>query len=256
MEYNVVHHCGDGNIVSDDSGGHIMRYNICYLADHRHTAGNGYGLKTKPSNSTGAPADWVHHNVVFLSDSSGIIINTYAGTDGAFVYNNLSYGNAQKGITSTDLTDEIIKNNVSFNNGGNDINYSGSEPDTIDYNFHGDGNYGAASPHSLSGDPQCNNIALLSVDNNGDGTPDVLDVLNDASNFANTEAALQYAFGQINEIFKLKAGSPCIDAGINLGLGFADLMGNDPVDDPSTADPWPDDSDPGLVDMGAIEYVP
>ena len=71
-----------------------------------------------------------------------------------------------------------------------------------------------------------------------------------------TEAAILYAKAQMVAVFGLVETSLAIDAGTDLGLGLLDLLGNPPFDDPLTNDPWPDDGQPGIYDLGAIEHIP
>ena len=125
------------------------------------------------------------------------------------------------------------------------------------------------NPHNLTGDPQVNNLGLLSIDANADGTPDVLDSLNDRDSFPNTEAAILYAKQQMADIFRPAPGSPLIDAGVDLQLGLLDILGNGAVDHPATPNPWQSQQHgnqypghnhngdgTGLFDMGPIEFLP
>ncbi|MBI4430393.1 MAG: right-handed parallel beta-helix repeat-containing protein, partial [Candidatus Omnitrophica bacterium] len=259
MEHNVVHHCDDALLGTDDSGGHVLRYNIAYLGDDRHTlGGNGAGIKTKPSNVVVARGDVLHHNISFLSDANGIEVNILLPSLlGATIYNNISYGNGLKGLTlqspNVITGASVVKNNIGAGNSQRDISYDAKFPDMYDYNLEQDGFFAAAmSPHSLAGDPGFANIALLDMDANGDGTPDVLDPLNDPNAFPDAKSAILYAQQKMKEIFGPTAASPLIDAGVDLGQNYTDLLGQPAVDDPAKT-PWPGLPGANVYDMGAFE---
>ena len=128
----------------------------------------------------------------------------------------------------------------------------------FDYNFVGDGIFDPlVSPHMVSGAPSVAGVHLLNVDLNADGTPDILDPLNQRSaSGSGTHTTLSYAWQQMALVFGLTASSPAIDAGIGLGLGIPDPFGNNAYDDPAIPNPWPGIGGTGLHDMGAIERVP
>lgn len=257
-EYNLVHHSADNAIGTDDSNGHLIQRNIVYLSGWNAPGANGAGIKTKPTRLLVPDIDIVRYNVALLCREAGIEINQPSYIPNPKVYNNLSYGNGAKGITVTSATGPTraawVYNNVAAGNAGKDINYD-AIPGVKDYNFVEDASFDAAdSPHTLTGNPQWSNVGLLSIDANGDGTPDVFDVLNDPEAFPDAQSAYLYARQQIALIFKPAAGSRLIDAGLTQVAGITDLLDLAPFDDPAKADPWSGDSDPGLFDIGPIEY--
>lgn len=259
-EYNLVHHSADNAIGTDDCNGHIIQRNIVYLSGWNAPGGNGAGIKTKPTRLLVPDIDIVRYNVSLLCREAGIEINQPSFIPNPKVYNNLSYGNGAKGITVTTATGPTraawVYNNVAVGNAGKDINYT-AIAGVKDYNFVEDGvNDGAISPHTLSGNPQWSNLGLLSVDTNADGTPDVFDVLNDPEAFPDAQSAYLYARDKIALIFKPAPGSPLIDAGLTQVAGIPDFLDLAPYDDLTKADPWSGDGDPGLFDIGPIEYRP
>ena len=263
VEHNVVHHCDDGGIVTNASIGHVIRYNIAYLIDHLDTpGGNGPGIKTHPTNATGPDPDVVHHNVSFLNQASGFEINVHFPQLGAKVYHNTSYGNGARGFTvSKDLVNPLVnsdlKNNIAAGNVGYDIKHLPPDPGLLEYCLQEDGWNTSGGPHMRSGSPVFQNFDDLAIDSNGDGTPDLFDDLSDPAIYPGAEAAILFAKQQVAWVFTPQPGLLHeVDAGIDLGLGFVDLLGNGPVDDPSSPNPWSGEPGTGLYDMGAIEYIP
>lgn len=260
-EYNLVHHVGDQGVGTDDSGGHILRYNIAYRMNHAlSSGGGGDGIKTKPTSGM-TKGDVIHHNVSFLNAGPGYNINVISDGVGAKIYNNLAYGNGAKGITASVFSSGAavteIKNNVSVGNVQKDIKYPTTVAGVFDFNFIEDGDYSATyAPHTLTGAYAFANIGLLSVDANGDGTPDLFDPLNDPNAFPSTEAAIQYARSKVKEVFGPVASSPGVDAGVDTGLGKPDLFGVLPLDFAGKANPWSGVPGTGVVDMGPIEFTP
>lgn len=260
-EYNLVHHVGDQGVGTDDSGGHILRYNIAYRMNHAlSSGGGGDGVKTKPMIGM-TKGDVIHHNVSFLNAGPGYNVNVIADGVGAKIYNNLAYGNGAKGITASVFTSgpavTEIKNNVSVANEQKDIKYPTTVSGVFDFNFIEDGDYSPLyAPHTLTGAYAFANVALLAVDANGDGTPDVLDPLNDPNAFPTTEAAIEYARAKVKQIFGPVAASPGVDAGVDVGLNKPDLFGVGPLDFSGKANPWSGVPGTGVVDMGPIEFTP
>lgn len=259
MEYNLAHHNGDFGIGTDDSGGHVIRYNIAYRNNHRgYSGGGGDGIKTKPHKS--APAgDLVHHNVAFLNWFVGYNINVFDGGVGARVFHNLAYANGSKGLTVSPFDAppqaSIIMNNVCVANQGRDLNYKARAVGHCNFNFAGDGALEAAySPQTLSGDARFTNLGLLSKDENGDGTPDVLDPLNDRDAFSSVQAAIEYAREQVRRIFEPADGSPLIDAGVDVE-SLPDFLERAAWDDPEAQPPWSVNTST-YPDLGPIERRP
>jgi hypothetical protein len=244
-EYNLVHHCGDFGIGTDDSAGHVIRYNVAYRANHAGSrGGGGDGIKTKPGKNY-EEGDLVHHNVAFLNRSPGFNVNVLTEGVGARVFHNLAYGNGTRGITCTgNLSGKavaLIQNNICFGNTGQDLRYKVLVGGIQDYNYVADGGYESQySAHNLSGgQPGLADVGLLSIDANGDGTPDLFDRLNDPEGFADAEQAILYALAQVRRVFSPVAGSRVIDVGGSTPHSSQDLFGQSPR---------------GAPDLGPIEY--
>ncbi len=292
VEGNVTHHCDDAGIVTDDSGGHKIMYNIAFLSDHTDNNGNGPCIKTKPTNVQNAPSDYLYGNIAFLCKASGIEINAYSVTHGAGarVFNNIAYKNGGKGITISGASandpnqHSIVKNNIAFNNRPDkpDLAYGGSRTsDEFEYNYIGNGNCKNGIVCDLQlhqftfdsfnavGDPGFKNVSLLEIDSDGNLTPDILEPLNYpfcdtsvASNcYSNAQDAIAYARNAMDQIFGLRDDSPLIDAGIDpssyLGFQYVDLLGNQGTDNPDIPNPWESENIPGtgIYDIGAIEKL-
>lgn len=257
-EYNLVHHCADFGVATDDSSGHTLRYNICYRMNHTASGGGGGdGLKTKPGNAS-KEADVLNHNVAFLNQGPGYNINVIQGMNGPRLYNNLSYANDKRGITCTsNLTPPsvaLIRNNICYANVGQDLKHPSTQVGAVDYNLLEDGQYDAAkSPHTLVGATLFGEIGLLSIDSNGDGTPDAFDPLNDLNAFPGAAEAIAYAREQVRRIFTPPAGARTIDAGTAADFTALDLLGRAAFDAPDAADPWTNDNQAGVVDLGPLE---
>ena len=229
IEKNVVHSCDDGGIVDREGDGRIIRDNLVYMMDMMDTAGGGYGIKTYPQELADVAAhppsnrDLVSGNIAFDAASFPFIINSI--NYGPEVYNNIGLisrngdGFTSMGRSTTDLNkNSYIKNNAAFNNFAKDIDYTGIDNE-FDYNYIEDLATGyTGNSHSINGtayppETQFNNLIVLSIDNNEDGTPDVFDILNNRTSFVNGKDAYDYALQQARKIFGLKSTSVLIDAG-------------------------------------------
>ena len=267
VEHNVVHHVDDNSLAVDRTAGHILRYNILYLAGNYPTSvGSGSAFRDRPAGFVAATPDVVAYNIGFLN-RSGFKTSIDQSNDQASIqfFNNISYKSREKGMSIAQGPNppapSMAKGNIVFGNDTSGVGYLDLEiadsvpnADQSDYNFIGDRAihptyYLRTDQHSLSGiDPKLANLSLLDVDTNGDGTPDVLDPLNDPNAFPTTEAAILYAKQQMAEIFGLQPSSPLIDKSIDFGLGIPDFNGNSVIDGNGDGLATPD--------IGPFEYNP
>lgn len=270
IEGNLVHHIDDFCIGTNETGGPTtIRHNICYLADYTDGGGGGNGIKIKPLTGAnrGSPfADQVHYNVVFLT-KGGIHLVTYPDGRGHRCYNNTSIKNFGNGIDYStigpgDDYTTFVKNNLFAYNGARDLPPHPSTPSgALAYNYVEDG-WGvnaAAHPYTMTaashGLPRLVNAAKFDESPDAELTPLFLQPLNDPAQHPTATAALAFARQKMRESAALLSDSPCIDAAANFGLNLPDLFGVTPADYPGRADPW-NDGQPGVIDVGAMEYTP
>jgi len=161
------------------------------------------------------------YNLIYRNAMEGAFI--YNDNAQVKIYNNVFYGNGDVGLSFHNQYEQVppvaeVMNNISAGNAG--VALRRGTPGTItDGHNCVDGAYEGPWQRtaSIDGDPL----------------------------FVNPQAG----------DFRLQAGSPCIDAGIDVGLS-ADFLGNPPRDAPLV----PNSGDPGstgkdYIDIGAYEYV-
>jgi len=231
--HNVVHHCDDAGITTDDSSGNAVQYNIVYLQDQRLSPqGNGAGIKFKPDLNAQFGNDTAIYNIAWGNRTSGFEANAFSV--GARLFHNTAYRNGGHGITVSGADEgdpnwSLVKNNMTVENGrisGFDIKYGGAPGSGYSHNFETDNGHGADAGKTgrRTGNPGFLQVSLLETDHNGDGTPDVFDILNDRNAFPlDTRNAVLYAKVQIEAIFGLATAPPrsqCIDAGTDVGLDY------------------------------------
>ena len=209
------------------AAGNIMRYNKVYNNQH-------YGLHFECTSGC-----QMYYNISYGDNVTGIRVGSYNGiavTDGNAIYNNVTYGNDNYGFFLTGYSDSsagrftnnIFKNNVSVGNGTQQL--------YAQYGAENDGTMGSGNvyTHNCLGAEAADFILW------GTGvTPDTYDAweaLYGSSTFSVESDPLltDPATGD----FTLQSTSPCINAGVDVGL-TQDYEGNAVI---------------GFPDIGAQEY--
>ena len=235
----VVHNCDDGGGDTNESSGHVLRGIISFCNGIRveNTGGGKYGLKTKPDGVLAGGRDQIFDCVSFLNGGIGIVANDFSPMLGFDAWHNVSYGNVNAGFSAQYIEAHLstAKNNVwAANLANHDDDYNpNTEPAGVglnDYNVVKDGSYNPTySPNNITATPGFTNVALLSVDTDGDGVPDCQEDLTDPAAFATTQAAIDFAQAQVLAIFGPAGGSNLIDAGtVSAGLSRDPYVGSLP----------------------------
>jgi len=244
IEYNEVydnddqvgaHYEGSGIWVDQWGTGAVVRYNKVH--------GNAsYGILMENTLDTGAPV--VYGNLSY-GNYAGISINR--DVSGALVYNNSVYGNTAGGLicegvgSQTAMVNNIFKNNISSGNGTDLVAKLGGE------------NAGAGSGNVYL--YNCLGAEAASFVEWGSG---VYKSTYDAweSAYGGTTSSIEADPSFTNAAggdFTLQAGSPCIEAGFNLGPSYIGML------DPLSS--WPSSvltrdwhTTGGKPDVGAYDY--
>ena len=214
---------GNGIYVDEVGDGPIIRYNLIY-----NNTQTGFFLE----NTEGAQ---VYYNVIYGNGTSGSApgMLLYRAIRSAEVYNNTIYGNdagiALVGLDATerDMTGNIIKNNIVFNNTYEEL--------VTKFGAENDGTMGSGNVYEYNCfGPEGSNFIQW-----GNGT---FKATYDAweTSYGGTTASVEVDPQFISTTnFYLKASSPAINAGANVSL-TSDFSGNGLV---------------GAPDIGAYEFA-
>jgi len=215
IEYNLLHDGGD----SEDGGNTgiqvyaqagkvtsaIVRYNRVYA-----WAGGGIIFHGADGTVSGS----MYYNIATgnMTHAANAVdggeIKLYT-TTGILVYNNTVYGGGEHGISLVTTTNCIVKNNIISTNTDKELFASNTTNLTLDYNC-----YYRASGDSISYDGTGYSIAELI---NGD-------LYSDESQEQNIVVADPLFTDAANDDFTLASGSPCRNAGVDLGDSYDDAL--------------------------------
>jgi hypothetical protein len=224
ISYNIVYDTLDDCIdVCGAAGGsghtgslHVsVHHNITFLANPINAVGgDGNGIKV----STKAGGDHtVYKNVVFGCNRGGIDQDITPAAPGNYFYNNTVWSTGQYGLildtgSGGSNVASTVFNNIFARSANNDLRATGTYPIKIsDYNLIMDGRKTAAEgPHTRTGDPQLTNPyardASLWVSNSAGAL--------NADWKGTLAATMDNIRVQVFAGFALKAGGPCVDAGM------------------------------------------
>jgi parallel beta-helix repeat protein len=216
IEDNVCYRCGlgiggrSGIAIWQAGGWNTVRRNICYenkQPDELWADGNGIIV-----DLTDAPGNEVYNNVCYGNDGSGIAITESSNVK---VYNNVLYDNGKGALSKTNRCgicvysetgkgNNTIKNNIMMNNYRAELAVQGGAENLshdIDYNTY----------YRTGG----------KVIEWGLGTFYTLQEFKDNTSYGNNSIAQNPRFiNASGKDFHLQSGSPCIDAGTNMGLPY------------------------------------
>jgi parallel beta-helix repeat protein len=156
-----IHDCGYvGDAVTNGHGAYITADDFL-IANSSIYSNTGYGLHFY---NTGLPRQFrgdIHGNRIYSNDQYGIVV---AYTDGATVYNNLIYGNAQGGMQVYTNTQNLAAySNTIYNNVGNALDLQFTSGGQLLKNNMGWANGDNVIPHDYDATPgnytAANNVA-------------------------------------------------------------------------------------------------
>jgi len=201
IQDNTVHDSKNSNILitSDAGSGIIIRRNHCYnTTDYFNITVELLNVETNPVE--------IYYNICHDAGNTGIYID---GGDGSKIYNNVIYNNGYHGLYIDDRNDHIVKNNIFSGNTQQDIKVdAGLTGVTFDNNC-----YYRASGNIIHWQGTDYSIAQFATYQSA------------SSQDVNSLAQDPLMTDPGNGDFALQAGSPCINAGTNVGL-TEDYAGN------------------------------
>ena len=160
----------------------VIRYSDIYAGYDHSTAGSGMGIDITGDNNE------IYYNLIFNNFGDGIKVNS--GGTGNEIYNNVFYNTGAKYLTSQGLNideDSAIRNNIVRNSDDTDININTGKTVTGGYNCFEDASASGPGTYTDSGSSTLFSTNPLWTDSS-------------------------------NNNFTLQSGSPCIDAGTDVGL--------------------------------------
>ena len=205
----------------------------CLVSYNRSYNNSGSGIVVEYQTGTA-----VVYNIVYGNAGSGIAF--YRQVSGALIYGNTAYGNtAGAGVSIDDggegnTAGNIIKNNISTGNDWYEIAVSGATGTIVDHNCFG------AEAAGL--------VTWLGTAYNTYDTWET--AYGGTTNSVEADPLFTNAAGGD---FTLQAGSPCIEAGVNLGPDYSEQL--------VAGSTWPDAVETidwhktgGVPDIGAYDY--
>jgi len=193
--YNIdLYKCGDDNIV---------RYNLCHGMNYISLDAGGIRIDAESGGIFGS-GTLIYYNICY-DERNGIHI---LGSDGVSVYNNVIYNSGITGLWShgSNADANIFKNNIVHTSGSNHAYNQDATNSVFDYNL-----YYPDTGTPFNWNDTSYNFADWKTNSSQDGnSPTPADPL-----FVDAAAA----------DFRLAYGSPCIDAGTDVGL-TQDFAGN------------------------------
>jgi hypothetical protein len=212
----VDHYCGTGIWVDQWGNNAVVRFNSVH-----HNA--SYGILVENSARDASPAPWVYSNLV-ARNYKGISINRNVA--GAVVSNNTIYGNTLGGLicegigSQRTMVNNVFKNNISIGNGTNleairgGENAEGGSGNVYEYNC-----FGQESSNFIRYGPDW---PVPGWKNAYFSTYDAWEVAyGGTTHSVEADPLLIYPAGGD---LTLRAASPCIDAGADLGPSYSTAL--------------------------------